>query len=197
MSEEELYLEHKPLIYMAIKQNKIYYNTDDEFQQYYDAGEIALIRGIRTYKPEKGYKISTYLFSCISNELRKVVRINNMPKRVNPYGKDISLNVLIKTDSGEGDPSELIDFIPSSINVEKMVEDKIKVEDIGKVVNSLKKERTRKVIIRYYGLDGFQEETLEEIGKRLGVTKEMVRNIRDRGLAEIRKKIIKKWGSLD
>ena len=38
----------------------------------------------------------------------------------------------------------------------------------------------------YYGLQGESEHTLEQIGQLLGVTRERVRQLRDRALQEIR-----------
>ena len=42
------------------------------------------------------------------------------------------------------------------------------------------------IVIRlYFGLDGGQEHTLEEIGAMLGVTRERVRQLRDRALKRL------------
>ena len=46
--------------------------------------------------------------------------------------------------------------------------------------------RDAKVLRLYFGLDGGREHTLEEIGSMLGVTRERVRQLRDRALKRIR-----------
>ncbi len=46
--------------------------------------------------------------------------------------------------------------------------------------------RDAKVIRLYFGLDGDREHTLEEIGTMLGITRERVRQLRDRGLKQLR-----------
>ena len=46
--------------------------------------------------------------------------------------------------------------------------------------------RDAKVIRLYFGLDGGREHTLEEIGSLLGVTRERVRQLRDRALKRLR-----------
>ena len=191
MNEEELYNEHKALIYMAIKQKHLYWSTDDEWQKYYDAGEIGLLKGIRTYDETKGYKISTYLFACISREILRVIQLDNMPKRKNPYGKDISLNQIVDDDSS--DPSELIDFIPADIDIEKEIEDKIKLEHLYEALEHLKNKRSKEVIILYYGLYGNKEHTLEEIGSELGITKQRVSSLRDRGIKKLKVFMRKNW----
>ena len=46
--------------------------------------------------------------------------------------------------------------------------------------------RDAKVLRLYFGLDGGREHTLEEIGGLLGVTRERVRQLRDRALKRLR-----------
>ena len=46
--------------------------------------------------------------------------------------------------------------------------------------------RDAKVLRLYFGLDGGREHTLEEIGSMLGVTRERVRQLRDRALARLK-----------
>ena len=46
--------------------------------------------------------------------------------------------------------------------------------------------RDAKVLRLYFGLDGGREHTLEEIGAMLGVTRERVRQLRDRALKRLR-----------
>jgi len=47
-------------------------------------------------------------------------------------------------------------------------------------------EREAMVLRRYFGLDGADPTTLEEIGRGLGITRERVRQIKDRALARLR-----------
>jgi RNA polymerase primary sigma factor len=53
-------------------------------------------------------------------------------------------------------------------------------------------ERDRKVLMLYYGIEGGTELTLEEIGQRLGVTRERIRQLRDRGIGRIRAMLVAK-----
>ena len=114
-----------------------------------------------------------------------------MPKRKNPYGKDISLNQIVDDDSS--DPSELIDFIPADIDIEKEIEDKIKLEHLYEALEHLKNKRSKEVIILYYGLYGNKEHTLEEIGSELGITKQRVSSLRDRGIKKLKVFMRKNW----
>ena len=57
-------------------------------------------------------------------------------------------------------------------------------EELRKVLGTLK-ERERLVIKDYYGIDT-QEKTLEEIGSRYGLTRERVRQIREKAIRKLR-----------
>ena len=46
--------------------------------------------------------------------------------------------------------------------------------------------RDAKVLRLYFGLEGEREHTLEEIGNLLGVTRERIRQLRDRALRRLR-----------
>ena len=47
-------------------------------------------------------------------------------------------------------------------------------------------ERERKILYLYYGLDDGEDRTLEEIGSLLGVTRERIRQIRNRAFEKLR-----------
>jgi RNA polymerase primary sigma factor len=59
--------------------------------------------------------------------------------------------------------------------------------------------RDRQVLIMYYGLEGNEAKTLEEIGNILGVTRERVRQLRDRALAALRSgdatEVLRDWAA--
>ena len=46
--------------------------------------------------------------------------------------------------------------------------------------------REREVLQHYYGLEGEEEETLEQVGQRLGVTRERARQIKEKALNKLR-----------
>ena len=53
-------------------------------------------------------------------------------------------------------------------------------------------ERERWVLASHYGIDGAPKQTLRQIGKELGISKERVRQIEDRARAKLRK-----WARLE
>ena len=54
------------------------------------------------------------------------------------------------------------------------------------ILNTLK-GREREVVIHYFGLFGNEPSTLDEIGKKLNLTRERVRQIKDKALLRLQK----------
>lgn len=57
-------------------------------------------------------------------------------------------------------------------------------EDLRKVLSTLT-EREQNILVMYYGLDGEEPITLEEIGKRIGLTRERIRQIKDKAILRL------------
>ena len=85
----------------------------------------------------------------------------------------------------EGDRSLLDRFVADhGVSTEAEVMDRLLAEQVEAALATLA-PRDAKVIRLYFGLDGGQEHTLEEIGAMLGVTRERVRQLRDRALRRL------------
>ena len=54
------------------------------------------------------------------------------------------------------------------------------------VLRMIDRARDAKVLRLYFGLDDGQPRTLEEIGRMMGVTRERIRQLRDRALIRLR-----------
>ncbi len=76
-------------------------------------------------------------------------------------------------------------FLVDDGRMEEDVEAKLLKEQIAAALRTLR-PRDARVVRLYYGLQGEQEHTLEEIGQLLGVTRERVRQLRDRALRDLR-----------
>jgi RNA polymerase primary sigma factor len=86
----------------------------------------------------------------------------------------------------EGDRSLIERFIADEQgDPESQAMDKFLSEEIESALRTLP-PRDAKVLRLYFGLDGGREHTLEEIGGMLGVTRERVRQLRDRALKRLR-----------
>ncbi len=101
----------------------------------------------------------------------------------------LALNVAeVRLDApvGDGEDSQLIDrFLVDESDVEEAVDATLLKEHVTLALQSIR-PRDARVLRLYYGLQGESEHTLEQIGQLLGVTRERVRQLRDRALQDIR-----------
>jgi RNA polymerase primary sigma factor len=88
---------------------------------------------------------------------------------------------------GDSEDSQLVErFITEeAAEPEVEVESRLLTEAITEALATLE-ARDAKVLRLYFGLEGEREHTLEEIGNMLGVTRERIRQLRDRALRRLR-----------
>lgn len=182
---EELILNNTRLIYLAIKQLNLKWDTEDEFQDYYDAGLEGLIKGAKNFDKSKNIKESTFLTSCIKNEIKKFIYFKTMPKRFNSNGKDLSLDYELGNNK-EG--NNYLDLLPDpNINIEEQLEKKLESERLLSAVDQLKNEKDRLVVKMYFGLDGCKEMNSSEIAKKMSVTRSAINARKHRALRALKK----------
>jgi RNA polymerase primary sigma factor len=86
----------------------------------------------------------------------------------------------------EGDRALIERFIADDQpDIEDQTMERFLSDEVAEALLSLQ-PRDAKVLRLYFGLDGGREHTLEEIGGMLGVTRERVRQLRDRALKRLR-----------
>ncbi len=71
-------------------------------------------------------------------------------------------------------------------DIEETVESQAQREFLDRMFEKYLTERERKILYLYYGLDDGEERTLEQIGSLLGVTRERIRQIRNRAFEKLR-----------
>lgn len=112
-------------------------------------------------------------------------KINNY---LNAYKKTLSLEGDFEMQNGS--EVKLIDIIEDkNSTVSNNIEQEALAKDITELLNNLK-EREQKVITLRFGLEGHEKQTLEEIGKLYGVTKECIRQTEARALNKLKSKQI-------
>lgn len=86
-----------------------------------------------------------------------------------------------------GEDGRLLDYLPDqySPTPDDETYERALAITIEEALGTLK-EREAKILRLYFGLDGQDPMTLEEIGSLLGITRERVRQIKERGLARLR-----------
>jgi RNA polymerase primary sigma factor len=86
-----------------------------------------------------------------------------------------------------GEDNRLLDYLPDSVNPtpDEEMFGKALTQSIEEALNGLK-EREAKILRMYFGLDGQDPKTLEEIGAALNITRERVRQIKEKALSRLR-----------
>lgn len=86
-----------------------------------------------------------------------------------------------------GEDNRLLDYLADTVNPtpDEQAFEKALVEAMEDSLSSLK-EREAKILRLYFGIDGSEPMTLEEIGSLLGITRERVRQIKEKALSRLR-----------
>ena len=86
-----------------------------------------------------------------------------------------------------GEDNKLLDYLPDTQNAgpDQETFERALSDSIEEVLSTLK-EREAKILRLYFGLDSQEAMTLEEIGGLLGITRERVRQIKEKALARLR-----------
>lgn len=158
---------------------KKYYANYSDQDDLISIGTIGLIKGINSFKCEKGTKLATYCARCIENEILMYFR--NSKK----LSQEISFSEPIDTDS-EGNPLTLMDIIAVDDTIIDDIDTKSKLIKLVKLVNNIENERDKMIIIKRYGLDGNQPLTQKEIAKSLNISRSYVSRIEKRILEELK-----------
>ncbi len=110
--------------------------------------------------------------------------IEEVKEVVNIYKGQFSIDELIGDENGR----TIEETFPDPF--EEEIEEKIKKEErINRFLEILERElneREKKIIVEYYGLDLNEPKTLEQLGKELGISRERVRQIKERALRKLK-----------
>jgi RNA polymerase primary sigma factor len=133
---------------------------------------------MQEFEREPTFQEVADLVGMTEKEVRNILRIN---------GKHVSVDAPVSSEAG--DSLTMLDTIASEGSREEIESDLMHQSLSKEVQESLKRLSTKEmqVIISYYGLDGAQPMTLEEIGYLCDLTRERVRQIKERAIRRLRK----------
>lgn len=103
-----------------------------------------------------------------------------------------SYHVSVDAPFSNGDDNNLLDILPNKdlIPTDNQLVEESMLREIDRVLDTLS-SRERLVIKAYFGLDQ-QEMSLEEIGEKTGLTRERVRQIKEKAIRHLRQNNISK-----
>lgn len=159
---------------------KKYTNYQKESDELISIGTVGLIKGVSTYKPEKGCRLATYAARCIENEILMHLRRNK--KRQN----DVSLQESVGIDK-EGNEVTLEEKLADeSRSVEDATALKMTVERLYRAMKQRLTPREREIITLRYGLNGEKEVTQREIAQSMGISRSYVSRIETKALSKLK-----------
>ena len=158
---------------------KKYFTQTEDIDDLISIGTIGLIKGINTYKPDKGVRLATYASRCIENEILMHFRSNKKS------AGDLSLSDALDVDS-EGNGLSVMDVVA----MEEDLADALGSRELcgclrGCIARTLDKREAQIISLRF-GLDGREPRTQRETAQLCGISRSYVSRIEKKALEKLR-----------
>lgn len=158
---------------------KKYYTQAEDADDLISIGTIGLIKGINTYRPDKGVRLATYASKCTENEILMYFRAQKKSSG------DVSLSESIDVD-GDGNSLSLMDIIAEEDNMAEVISLSESCRCLRRYVDEALTEREAKIIRLRYGLNGAPPLTQRETAKACGISRSYVSRIEKKALEKLR-----------
>ncbi len=158
---------------------KKYYTQTNDIEDLISIGTIGLIKGINTYKPDKGVRLATYASRCCENEI--LMHFRSQKKTIG----DVSLSDALDTD-GDGNSLSLIDILAQDDELSDKIGDFEICAQLRKLVDEVLSHREAKIIKIRYGLTNEQPKTQRETAQLCGISRSYVSRLEKKALEKLR-----------
>lgn len=158
---------------------KKYYTQSGDQDDLISIGTIGLIKGVSTYRPDKGVRLATYASRCIENEILMFFR------SAKKSAGDLSLSDTIETD-GDGNNLSLMDVLCVEDDMLEAISTRESGLRIRRCIASALSEREAEIIRLRYGLSGKPPQTQREVAKRFGISRSYVSRLEKKALGKLR-----------
>ena len=159
------------------------YSNAGDADDLISAGTIGLIKGIDTFKYDKGSQLSTYCARCVENEILMLLRLNKKHNLVysleESLGKDTDGNEILLGDTIGTDTDEL------AISVENT----ILSENIDRILKQKLSAREYKILCMRYGLNNSPALTQREVAKKLNISRSYISRLENKALETIKHEV--------
>ena len=171
-----------------------------------DEGNIGLIKAAQKFDETRGFKFISYLnqvgsLNKINHEINKFEQENQRHPSISELSDATSLDeekigqslmadghhVSIDAPFQDGEDNCMLDVMASGEDsrTDRQVDHESMALELNNVLQKVLKEREITIIRECFGI-GCHEKGLEEIGDQLGLTRERVRQIREKSIAKLR-----------
>ena len=158
---------------------KKYYTQTDDVDDLISIGTIGLIKGVNTYKPEKGVRLATYASRCIENEI-----LMHFRSRKKSAG-DVSLSDALDVD-GDGSGLSIMDVVAQEDDMAERIGNAELCQELLRSIETSLTKREARIIRLRYGLDGAAPMTQKETAQLCGISRSYVSRIEKKALEKLR-----------
>ena len=158
---------------------KKYYSMNCEQDDLISIGTVGLIKGISSYRPDRGVRLATYASRCVENEILMYFRSQRKS------ASDVSLSDALDND-GEGGLS-IQDVLYEEDDILERLARKEDSRRLRRLVGTLLDQREREIVSLRYGLGGRPALPQREVAARLGISRSYVSRLEKRALEKLRR----------
>ena len=159
---------------------KKYYTQTDDTDDLISIGTIGLIKGINTYRRDKGVRLTSYASRCIENEILMFFR-----SRRKSAG-ELSLSEAIETED-DGGALSLLDVVSEEQDLSERVCEKELCAQLRREMERSLDERERRILTLRYGLDGEKSHTQRETAELCAISRSYVSRLEKHALEKLRR----------
>jgi len=158
-------------------------------------GTVGLLRAIDLFDPARGYKFSTYAVWWIKQAIRRAlatqVPLAHVPENVQQERAHLArqahaLHATLGHPPSRADLAAALDIPRARVDAQELA------AAVRAALAGLP-PRERAILAARHGLDGEAPRTLQEIGHRLGLTRQAVQQAEARALARLRLPALRRW----
>lgn len=164
---------------------KKYYTQSVDQDDLISIGTIGLIKGISSYKQEKGVRLATYAARCIENEI--LMHFRSQKK----LQGEVSLSDTLETDK-DGNSLFLLDIVGVEDTMLEDLDARETCQRLRRLIRSRLTEREADIIERRYGLRGRRPQTQRELAADYGISRSYVSRLEKKALDKLRD-AMKEW----
>lgn len=158
---------------------KKYYTQDEDGEDLISIGTIGLIKGINTYRSDKGVRLATYASRCIENEILMHFRAQKKS------AGDVSLSDTIDVD-GEGNGLSVMDVVCYEDDIDERISGEELCRTLRESIDKILTPREAEIIHLRYGLNGAEVKTQQEAAAICGISRSYVSRIEKKALEKLR-----------
>ena len=158
---------------------KKYYAQTDDAEDLISIGTIGLIKGINTYRAEKGVKLSSYVSRCIENEILMAFR------GARKSAGDVSLSEALDVEEDGGSLS-ILDVLAQEDDLCEQVGRAEIRSKLQRAIQTALTDREAEIIRLRYGLNGGEPLTQRQVAARFAISRSYVSRIEKRALEKLR-----------